>query len=107
MAEIERRKSAAPAPTSWEYAAAPESRDIVTLQERYGHYVGGDWLEPAETYTTISPSSEEPLAEIGQATPEEVDRAVGAARKAYANGWSDLPASERPKYLLRTAPILH
>ena len=106
MTDVERRQSAAPAPTSWEYAPAPESRDIVTLRERYGHFIGGEWLTPRETYTTISPSSEEPLAEVGQATPEEVDLAVRAARDAFANGWSELPGSERAKYLFRIARIL-
>jgi aldehyde dehydrogenase (NAD+) len=106
MAEIERRKSAVPAPTSWDYAPAPESRDVVTLRESYGHFVGGEWLEPKESYTTISPSSEEPLAQIGQATAEEVDLAVGAAREAFSNGWSALPGSERAKYLFRIARIL-
>ena len=106
MTEIEPRKSATPAPTSWDYAPAPESRDVVTLRERYGHYVGGEWLEPSETYTTISPSSEETLAEVGQATPRRSISAVGAARDAFANGWSALPGSERAKYLFRIARIL-
>src|SRR5207237_110753 len=85
---------------------APGRADAAGLQERSGHFVGGDWLEPAETYTTISPSSEEPLAEVGQATPAEVDRAVVAARAAFEDGWSGLPASERAKYLFRIARIL-
>ncbi len=106
MTEIEPRKSAAPAPTSWDYAPAPESREVVTLRERYGHFIGGEWVEPSEAYTTISPATEEPLAEVGQATPEEVDQAVGAAREAFANGWSVLPGSERAKYLFRIARIL-
>src|SRR3712207_7861773 len=76
LMSVERRGDRAPVPSDWTYAPAPEGRDIVTLEERYGHFVGGEWLEPADTYTTISPSSEEPLAEIGQATPEEVDSAV-------------------------------
>jgi aldehyde dehydrogenase (NAD+) len=106
MSSVEQRKSATPAPTSWDYAPAPESRDIVTLRERYGHFVGGEWLEPRETYTTISPSSEESLAEVGQATAEEVDLAVRSAREAFANGWSELAGSERAKYLFRIARIL-
>src|SRR3954470_14397723 len=106
MAEIERRKSAVPAPTGWDYAPGPESRDVATLRESYGHFVGGEWLEPAETYTTISPASEEPLAQVGQATPEEVDAAVQAARAAFENGWSALPGSERAKYLFRIARVL-
>src|SRR4029079_80011 len=63
-------------------------------------------LEPRETYTTIAPASEEPLAEIGQATPEEVEGAIASARQAFENGWSALPGSERAKYLFRIARIL-
>src|SRR6266496_3934088 len=55
---------------------------------------------------TSSAASEETLATIGQATREEVDRAVGAARSAFADGWSSLPGSERAKYLFRIARIL-
>ncbi|HEY8409305.1 MAG TPA: aldehyde dehydrogenase family protein [Gaiellaceae bacterium] len=95
-----------PIPDDWTYAPAPEGRDIVTLQPRYGLYVGGQWLEPSETYTTLAPRDEEPLAEIAQATEEDVDRAVTAARDAFANGWSSLPGSERAKYLFRIARIL-
>ncbi len=94
------------APEAWDYAPAPEARDIVTLRERYGLFVGGKWLEPAETYTTISPATEEPLAKIAQATPEEVHGAVAAAREAFDGGWSALPGSERAKYLFRIARIL-
>src|SRR5436190_9569429 len=91
---------------TFEYAPAPESQEIVTLQERYGLFVGGRWLEPAGTYTTISPATEEPLAEIAQATPDEVGQAVAAAREAFEDGWSALPGSERAKYLFRIARIL-
>ncbi len=106
MSDVERRRSAVPAPSSWDYAPAPESREVVRLRERYGLFVGGEWLEPRETYTTISPATEEPIAVIGQAGKAEVDLAVGAARDAFANGWSELPGSERAKYLFRIARIL-
>src|SRR5919198_6123540 len=106
MAELERKQDRAPIPTGWEYATAPESREIVSVRERYGHFVGGEWLEPAETYATIDPSSEEALADVGQATEQEVGVAVAAAREAFENGWSELPGSERAKYLFRIARIL-
>jgi len=106
LTEIEKSRSAAPVPSDWTYAPAPESRDIVRLEQRYGHFVGGEWLEPQETYATISPATEEVLAEVGQATPEEVAAAVRAAREAFANGWSELPGPERAKYLFRIARIL-
>jgi aldehyde dehydrogenase (NAD+) len=93
-------------PSGWDYAPAPESREIVHLEKRYGHFVGGEWLEPRETYTTIAPASEERLAEVGQATPDEVHGAIAAAREAFENGWSALPGSDRAKYLFRIARIL-
>ena len=106
MAELDRKKDRAPVPKDWTYAPAPESRDVVQIRERYGHFVGGEWLEPTETYETISPASEETLAVVGQGTKADVDRAVAAARGAFANGWSSLPGSERAKYLFRIARIL-
>jgi aldehyde dehydrogenase (NAD+) len=106
VTELQRKQDRAPIPAGWEYASAPESRDIVTIRERYGHFIGGEWVEPKETYATIDPSSEEPLAEVGQATDEEVQLAVGVAREAFENGWSSLAGAERAKYLFRIARIL-
>jgi aldehyde dehydrogenase (NAD+) len=106
LTDLERKQDRAPVPSEWAYAPAPESRDIVTIAPRYGHFVGGEWLESTDTYTTIDPSTEDALAEVGQATPEEVGSAVEAARAAFENGWSELPGSERAKYLFRIARIL-
>jgi aldehyde dehydrogenase (NAD+) len=108
MAQVEKRKSSAPAPLEWEYAPAPEARDIVQIRERYGLFIGGEEVEPhtGEWFTSTSPSTEEPLFEVAQAGAEDVERAVGAAREAFANGWSDLAPSERAKYLFRIARIL-
>ena len=108
LTELEKKQSAAPVPSGWDYAAAPEARDIVSIAERYGLYVGGEWVEPrsGEWYTTISPATEEPLAEVAQAGPEDVGLAVEAARGALEDGWSKLSGSERAKYLFRIARIL-
>jgi aldehyde dehydrogenase (NAD+) len=106
LTELDRKQDRAPVPKDWTYAPAPESREVVTLRERYGHFIGGEWIEPTETYETIAPRDEETLATVGQATAEDVDRAVAAARGAFSNGWSDLPGSERAKYLFRIARIL-
>ena len=45
MAQVE-RPSSVPAPLEWEYAPAPEARDIVQIRERYGLFVGGTEVEP-------------------------------------------------------------
>ena len=78
------------------------------LEERYGLFVGGEWVEPrsGEYAPSVSPRDEEPLAEVAYAGPEDVDLAVGTARDAFADGWSDLPSSERAKYLFRIARVL-
>ncbi|HEY7792856.1 MAG TPA: aldehyde dehydrogenase family protein, partial [Gaiellaceae bacterium] len=108
MTELERRHAPVPALTEWEYAPAPEARDIVQLQERYGLFVGGEFVDPrsGDFFPSISPSSEEQLAEVAQGGEEDVDLAVQAARSAFEDGWSSLPASERAKYLFRIARIL-
>ena len=92
----------------WEYAPAPESREIVTLRARYGLFVGGKEVAPrsGQWFTTIDPSTEEPLAEIARAGEADVDHAVGVARRAFRRSWGELPGAERAKYLFRIARIL-
>jgi aldehyde dehydrogenase (NAD+) len=92
----------------FEYAPAPESRAIVDLKPSYGLFIGGEWVDPADGrgFKTVSPASEEVLAEISEAGQADVDRAVKAARKAYDTVWSKLPARERGKYLFRIARIV-
>src|SRR5919201_149903 len=106
--KLAKRAEKAPITTAWEYAPAPEARDIVKIEERYGLFIGGEFVEPAsgERYSTIDPAREEPLAEVAQAGKADVDKAVKAARGAFANGWSDIKPSERAKYLFRIARIL-
>ncbi len=108
MAQVEKRPPAVPAPLEWEYAPAPEARDIVELRPRYGLYVGGEEIEPQSGawFPSISPSTEEQLFEVAQAGPEDVDGAVGAARSAFDDGWAGIAPAERAKYLFRIARIV-
>jgi aldehyde dehydrogenase (NAD+) len=94
--------------TKFEYAPAPESRAIVDIRSSYGLFIDGEFVEPSDgrTFKTVNPATEEVLAEITEAGPEDVDRAVKAARQAYERVWSKLPARERGKYLYRIARIL-
>src|SRR3954468_4586062 len=95
-----RRGDPSPVPAGWTYAPAPESTDIVRLQERYELFIGGEWVEAKEHFTTIAPRDESPLAQVAQATEADVQRAVAAARDAFTP-WAKLPGSERAKYLFR------
>src|SRR5512132_4301295 len=108
LTDLERRQGRSPGPSVLDDAPAPEARDIVALEERYGLYIGGDLVEPrsGEYFPTLDPSREEPLAEVAQAGKEDVDLAVRAARDAFENGCSDISPAERAKYLFRIARIL-
>src|ERR1700761_1027298 len=92
----------------FEYAPAPESRDIVSLRESYGLFINGEFSPGVDghAFKTISPATEEVLAEVTEAGPVDVDRAVTAARKAYEQTWSVMPGRERAKYLFRIARIV-
>jgi aldehyde dehydrogenase (NAD+) len=89
----------------FEYAPAPESRAVVDLRPSYGLFVDGEFTAGSGTFTTVNPATEEVLAEVAEAGPADVDRAVAAARRAFGP-WSALPARERGKYLFRIARIL-
>ena len=108
MAQVEKRTPSVPAPLEWEYAPAPEARDIVAIRERYGLFIGGEEVEPrsGEWFESISPSTEESLFEVALAGAEDVDVAVRAARGAFDDGWGKLASSERAKYLYRIARIV-
>ncbi len=92
----------------FEYAPAPESRAIVDIHSSYGLFIGGEFVESAGggSFKTINPATEEVLADISEATTEDVDRAVKAARTAYRGVWGRISGADRGKYLFRIARIL-
>src|SRR6187401_741203 len=92
----------------WEYAPAPESRDIVTIKPRYGLFIGGRDVAASDggTFATVNPATEETLSLVGRATPADADKAVHAARRAQKRSWGTLPGKEGAKYLFRIARIL-
>ncbi|AVT36710.1 aldehyde dehydrogenase family protein [Plantactinospora sp. BB1] len=92
----------------FEYAPAPESRAVVDLKPSYGLFVDGEFVESGDggTIKSINPASEEVLAEVAEAGPGDVDRAVRAARRAYEEVWGPMPGRDRAKYLFRIARII-
>ena len=110
MAKIEKREREAPERREpvWEYATAPEATDIVRLEDRYGLFIAGEFVEPksGKYFQTINPATEEVLAEVAEAGPEDVDLAVRAARHSHEKYWRELPGSERAKFIYRIARAL-
>jgi acyl-CoA reductase-like NAD-dependent aldehyde dehydrogenase len=95
-------------PPAFEYAPALESAAAVSIRERYGLFIGGEWSAPAsgEHFATLNPATEETLAQVGAANAADVDRAVRAARRGYEKYWRKLRPSERAKYIFRIARAL-
>jgi aldehyde dehydrogenase (NAD+) len=94
-------------PIDWSYAPSRENPDLVSLDERYGLFLDGDFFKPAsrQWFTTLDPSNEEPLAEVALADETDVDRAVGSARRAFPE-WSKLSGAERSKFMFRIARLV-
>ena len=92
---------------TFEYAPAPESRAVVDLQSSYGLFINGEFVDGnGAGFKSISPATEEVLAEVSEATDADIDNAVAAARKAYTRVWSRMSGTDRGKYLYRIARIL-
>ncbi|MDF1674123.1 MAG: aldehyde dehydrogenase family protein [Vicingaceae bacterium] len=94
--------------STWEFAPSLESTDHINLKKQYELFIGGKWVKPSsgKYFDTVNPATEEKLASIAEANDKDVDKAVKAARKAYDEVWSKMPASERGKYIYRIARLI-
>src|SRR5579859_2446833 len=72
------------------------------MREYLKFYIGGRWIDPAERriHNVINPSTEEVCGKIALGSAADVDRAVKAARRAFA-GWSRTSREERLKVFNR------
>ena len=59
-----------------------------------------------KTYTTFNPATEEPICTVAEAGPEDVDRAVRAARAAFEGPWSKMRPAERQRVLWRLGDLI-
>ena len=77
------------------------------IKEKYDLFIGGKFVKPksGKYFDTINPATEKSLAKVAEANEKDVDSAVKSARKAF-KPWSELPASERAKYIFRIARLI-
>jgi len=70
--------------------------------------IGPDWTEAADgrTFETIDPATGDTIAEVAQAGPEDVDRAVRAAAAALEGPWAKLPPARRSLLMNRLADLM-
>lgn len=79
----------------------------VKLQERYKLFINGEWRDASngQTVKTYSPVDGSLLAEVAEATKEDVDAAVSSAREAFKT-WKNSTVKERAKILNQIADII-
>ena len=69
-------------------------------------FIGGEWVTPAGSGTidVVSPSSEEVIGRVPEATNADIDRAVAAARVAFDTGpWPRMTPMERAEILSKVS----
>jgi acyl-CoA reductase-like NAD-dependent aldehyde dehydrogenase len=81
----------------------------LSIQSPDAFFIDGSWQKPAGSgkLEIISPVTEERLMTFPEASPDDVDAAVAAAREAFDAGpWPRMSAEERGEKLVRVAELL-
>src|SRR5438105_8564351 len=75
--------------------------------EKIQNFIDGQFVEPVggKYLDNIEPATGRPYSQVADSDARDVDLAVAAAEKAFAD-WSKIPAAERSKILLRIADLI-
>jgi aldehyde dehydrogenase (NAD+) len=80
----------------------------VAIESRtYRNFIGGEWVDAStgETFESLSPATGEHVGTFPKSAAEDVDRAVAAAKEAYAS-WRLVPAPRRGEIIFRFAALV-
>jgi aldehyde dehydrogenase (NAD+) len=80
---------------------------ILGMRTREHLFVGGEWVRPASpaAIDLVNPATEEIMGHVPDASPADVDRAVGAAREAF-EWWAATAVDDRAKLIERMHEVL-
>jgi (Z)-2-((N-methylformamido)methylene)-5-hydroxybutyrolactone dehydrogenase len=84
---------------------APQAQEV----REYKMLVGGEWVDArsGQTFESVNPYSGKVWATAPEAGPEDVDRAVRAARDAFDSGpWRTMTGTERARLMRRLAELI-
>lgn len=76
----------------------PQAAVVAGVPVDTRHWIGGERVASAETFTDISPIDGGVLGEISRGTTREAAAAVAAAKAAFP-GWAATPRAERARIL--------
>ncbi len=79
----------------------------IALQETYGHFIGGQWVEPAnhQYFEGVDPSTGNKIASFARGNKEDIERAVRSSEEGF-QAWYALKPSARGQILNRVAQLL-
>ena len=69
-------------------------------------YIDGQWVEPlgGATCSVLNPTTEAEIGRAADASSEDMDRAIRAARRAFDTGpWPQMSAHDRARFVRRIA----
>ncbi|HXR35951.1 MAG TPA: aldehyde dehydrogenase family protein [Candidatus Binataceae bacterium] len=69
-------------------------------------YIDGQWVEAqgGATYSVVNPATEAEIGRAADASSEDMERAISAARRAFDSGpWPQMPARDRAGFIRRIA----
>jgi phenylacetaldehyde dehydrogenase len=87
----------------------PSPKVAAFLARDHGLLIGGDWVPPVAggTIAVFDPATEEQIATVAAADAADVDLAVAAARRAFADhAWRGLSGARRAKLLWALSDLL-
>jgi aldehyde dehydrogenase len=86
------------------YAQPGAEGSVVNFKERYGNFIGGEWVAPVkgEYFKNVSPVNGEVFCEIPRSTEEDINLALDAAHAAK-DGWAATSVTARSNILLKIA----
>jgi hypothetical protein len=77
------------------------------MREKLNFYIDGKWVAPAKprTHDVINPANEEPVGRISLGSPDDVNKAVAAAKKAFET-WSVTSSMSAKPCSTRSSPSI-
>jgi alpha-ketoglutaric semialdehyde dehydrogenase len=80
---------------------------MAVAEQTFKNYIAGEWADAAggETFDSSSPATGEKIGTFPRSGPEDVDRAVEAAKDAYRD-WRLVPAPRRGEIIFRFARLV-
>ena len=76
--------------------------------KKYQHFINGEYTDPdsGEWFDSENPYTGEVWAQIAKGNAADIDKAVGAAKAAFENGWGRSSPTYRGKLLNKLAELL-